>query len=134
MDHKILKRWLTGFEPDNQEFCSYLQNFPEALVECTMYKGLSFNSKPSGDWLEEKTLSSWTNNLDVAEYFASNGRFGIVISTTQTGYSIPKILESIIKKENANLPDFIRYYSFKRESEIVAPIRPKQCKIRFCKA
>lgn len=54
MDHKILKQWLTGFEPDNQEFYSYLQNFPEALVECTMYKGLFFKSKPSGDWLEEK--------------------------------------------------------------------------------
>lgn len=82
-----------------------------------IYRGLCWDTptevKSSGRFV------SWSTNREVAEYFASHGRYQRVISRRASSKAVS--VHSILKllKENEACPAQIQNYSFGREEEVL---------------
>lgn len=103
----MLKRWLTGFGY-TEGLHEYVSQFAEAKHDGTVYRGLFFDHYPSLSEIQNQNFCSWTTDNNVAEYFASHGKYGIVLSKRSTGYDVDKILN--ILRERGEIPNSLRNY------------------------
>ena len=103
----MLKRWLTGWGYTDG-LSEYISQFQEAKYDGLVYRGLFFDHYPSPSEIYDQNLCSWTTNKDVAEYFASHGKYGIVLSKRSTGYDVEKILEML--RERGEIPESLKNY------------------------
>lgn len=102
-----LQKWLRGmgYEEGLSEF---VKQFPEAKHTGKIYRGLYFSHYPDGCDIHESEFCSWTTDVKIAEYFASHGKYGFVLSKQSTGYDVHKIID--ILKERGECPDGLKNY------------------------
>ena len=113
---EMLTKWLTGMGYTDG-LAEYVKQFPEAKYNGIIYRGLYFDHYPSIDEIKNSDFCSWTTDKDVAEYFASHSKYGIVLSKKSTGYDVHKILE--ILRERNELPDRLMNYRSKASEKEV---------------
>ena len=128
VNQEVFRRWLVGYPVDFVQLGEFLNAFPEAKVCQRMWKGLAFRYYPEKSEVREAVFSSWSTSEDIARYFAEHEKYGFVISSINEGYSVSKILQ-ILSDEGVIL-DSLKSYNSKREDEVIAPINPKNLKIK----
>ena len=127
-NQEVFRRWLIGYPVDFIQLGEFLNAFPEAKVCQRMWKGLAFKHYPKESEVTEAVFSSWSINEDTARYFAGHEKYGFLLSGVNEGYSVEKILK-ILSDEGVIL-DSLKSYNSKREDEVIAPINPKNLKIK----
>lgn len=124
----MLKRWLTGYGY-TEGLLEFVQQFPEAKYDGIVYRGLFFDHHPSISEIHNQDFCSWTTSKDVAEYFASHGKYGIVLSKHSTGYDVEKVLE--VLRERGDIPQSLKNYRKGcSEKEILDSLNVKDTKMR----
>lgn len=124
----MLKRWLTGFGYTDG-LAEYISQFESAKHDGIVYRGLSFDHYPSQSEIHNQDFCSWTTSKDVAEYFASHGKYGIVLSKHSAGYDVEKVLE--ILRERGECPESLKNYrKVCSEKEVLDSLDVKRVKMR----
>lgn len=125
---EMLKRWLTGYGY-TEGLSEYIAQFTEAKHNGTIYRGLHFNHYPDMSEIHDQNFCSWTTNKDVAEYFASHSKYGVVISKRSTGYDVEKVLE--ILRERGECPESLKHYRKGcSEKEVLDCMNVKEVRMR----
>ena len=125
---EMLTKWLTGFGY-TEGLSEFVEQFPEAKHNGIIYRGLYFDHYPSLDEIQNCNFCSWTTDKNVAEYFASHSKYGLVLSKNSTGYDVHKILETL--RERNELPERLKNYRSKAsEKEIIDVLNVDEIRVR----
>ena len=123
----MLKKWLTGFGY-TEGLSEYIAQFKEAKYDGIVYRGLFFDHYPSLSEIHNQDFCSWTTSKDVAEYFASHGKYGVVLSKRSAGYDVEKIL--VVLRERNEIPSSLKNYRKGcSEKEIVDSLDIRKVKV-----
>ena len=125
---KMLTKWLTGMGY-TEGLSEYVQQFQDAKYTGIIYRGLYFDHYPAIDEIKNCNFCAWTTSRDVAEYFASHGKYGIVLSKRSTGYEVERILDAL--RERGEITESLkRYRKGCSENEVLDALDMKAVRIR----
>ena len=125
----MLHKWLRGMGYE-EGLAEFVKQFPEARYTGTIYRGMYFNHYPDITDVHESEFCSWTTDINVAEYFASHTKYGLVLSKKSTGYDVHKIIDILI--ERGQCPDEMKNYrKTVSEHEVVDVLTLRNTRIRL---
>lgn len=104
---EMLRKWLTGMGYTDG-LLEFVKQFPEAKYNGTIYRGMFFDHYPSMSEIYDSDFCSWTTSKDVANYFASHTKYGLVLTKKSTGYDVCKIIKVLV--ERGDLPESMLNY------------------------
>lgn len=126
-----LARYLTGLNCDKTQLMMDLRNM-NRTTEITyigyVFRGMYFNHVIDISEINNQNVCSWSTDIDVAEQFASHGRFPVILIKKSTGYSVQKVI-AYLKEQGQLVSERLMKCSSKYEKEVIDNLDVTKCSV-----
>ena len=126
-----LARYLLGLNCDKNQLMMDLRNMnrkTKITYDGYIFRGMHFNHIIDKSEIDNQNVCSWSTDIEVAEQFASHGRFPVILVKKSTGYSVQKII-NYLKEQNQLLSERLEKCSSKYEKEILDNLDVVKCSV-----
>ena len=126
-----LAKYLLGLNCDKQQLMMDLRNM-NRRVDITytgyVFRGMYFNHVIEKSEIHNQMVCSWSTDIEVAEQFASHGRFPVILVKKSNGYSVLKIIDHL-RENNQLVSERLTKCSSKYEKEVLDELDVCKCSI-----
>ena len=122
MDYKKFEDNLANYLPGKVCDINYLNNCLTEFNQCKydgyVFRGMYFDHPIDKSDIREKDMCSWSTDLEVAENFASHGRYRIILAKKSRGVSV-KALLTYLRDNNLMVSESLKNCTSKFENEVL---------------
>ena len=126
-----LARYLTGLNCNRPQLIMDLHNMQRRVdvkYDGYVFRGMYFNRLITASEIYNQDVCSWSTDIEVAEQFASHGRFPVILIKKSNGYSVHKIIQ-YLKDNNMMQSERLQNCSSKYEKEVLDSLDVCMCSV-----
>lgn len=121
-----LAKYLQGKECDLYQLQRDLRFFKQCQYTGYVFRGMGFKHPIDKHEIRECDLCSWSKTMEVAENFASHGRYKILIIKKSTGICVQSLLD-YLNNNNLMVSESLKSCTTKYEHEVLDSLYSCDC-------